>query len=110
MTTIQTTLGAAVDAIQRVPVSAWLADTDDPQGFPNYPLFVDDSKIPQQTMATATACLWDAAFGRDTALLLAAIGADPSRIPVDTSDLDRAALLALYGAEVAAAKAAQETP
>lgn len=107
MTTIRTPLGLAVDAIQRVPVALWLGDGDDPQGFPNYPIYTDDADVAQPTMATATRCLWDGAFGNDTALLLGAIGADPSRIPADTSALDRPALLALYAVEIAAAKAAQ---
>jgi hypothetical protein len=114
VTTVRTPIGPAVDAIQRVPVALWLADGDDPQGFPNYPLYVDDTSRPVgMDPATGladgvpTQCLWDGAFGNDTALLLGAIGADPSRIPADTSALDRAALLALYAVEIAAAKAVQ---
>lgn len=96
MTTVRTPLGAAVDAIQRIPVDCWLGPFDDPNGFPNYPLLTDASGIEQATIGTATHATWDGSFGATTAALLNAIGVDPTRVPVDTTGLDRIALLALY--------------
>lgn len=96
MTTIRTPLGAAVDAIQRIPVDCWLGPFDDPNGYPNYPLLTDANGVEQQTIATATHATWDGAFGSTTAALINAIGVDPARVPADTTGLDRIALLALY--------------
>lgn len=96
MTTVRTQLGQAVDAIQRVPVACWLRINDDPNGFPNYPLIVDDNNVEAQSLATATGCIWDGSFSAATAALLNAIGADPTRIPADTTNLTRTALFALY--------------
>lgn len=114
MTTVRTPLGSAVDAIQRVPVALWLGPGDDPQGFPNFPVYADDSgrvialdPTTNHADAPASTCIWDGAFGGDTARLIAAIGNDPTRIPADASALDRAALLGLYATEIASAKAAQ---
>ena len=87
---------AAVDAIQRVPVLCWLGPWDDRNGFPNYPVWCDADGAPVDTLDAATRALWDGAFGPVTVQLLAAIGADPAKIPADTSALDRAALLELY--------------
>lgn len=95
MTTIRTPIGPAVDAIQRVPTECWLGINDPPNGFPNYPVWHNDDG-PVDTLDDATHALWDGQFGGLTARLLAAIGADPTRVPADTSTLDRAALIALY--------------
>lgn len=95
MTTIITPI-AAVDAIQRVPVSCWVGPFDHPAGFPNYPVWSGDAGTPVDTLDDATRALWDGQFGGLTARLLAAIGTDPARVPADTSTLDRAALIALY--------------
>jgi len=86
----------AVDAIQRVPVDCWVGPSDHPAGFPNYPVWSDAAGQPVATIDAATHALWDGQFGGLTARLLAAIGADPARVPADTSTLDRAALIALY--------------
>ena len=95
MPTIRTPITAA-GAIQRIPVACWLGPFDDPQGFPNYPVLTDANGATQDAIAAATHATWDGAFSATTAALLAAIGADPSRVPTDASALDRAALLALY--------------
>jgi hypothetical protein len=95
---------AAVDAIQRVPVACWLGPFDNRNGFPNFPVWCDLNGAPVDTLDAATHALWDGAFGATTAQLLDAIGADPAKVPADTSTLDRAALLELY------AIAAQVTP
>jgi hypothetical protein len=95
VTTIITPI-AAVDAIQRVPVDCWVGPSDHPAGFPNYPVWPDAAGQPVDTLDQATHALWDGQFGGLTARLLAAIGADPARVPADTSTLDRAALIALY--------------
>jgi len=97
MTTITTSI-AAVDAIQRIPLECWRGPYDDPNGYPNYPVWVDTAGAPVDTLDDATHALWDGAFGALTARLIAAIGADPTRIPADTTTLDRAALLELYPA------------
>ena len=95
MTTIITPI-AAVDAIQRVPVGCWIGPFDNGGAcFPNYPVWHNDDG-PVGTLDDATHALWDGQFGGLTARLLAAIGADPARVPADTSTLDRAALIALY--------------
>ncbi len=96
MTTIRTPIGPAVDAIQRVPTECWLGINDPPNGFPNYPVWSDAAGTPVDTLDDATHALWDGQFGGLTARLLAAIGTDPTKVPADTSTLDRAALIALY--------------
>ena len=113
MTTVRTPIGSAVDAIQRVPATLWLDPSDDPNGFPNYPVYADASgrlisldPVAGTASGEPATCVWDGAFGRDTALLLAAIGTNPERMPADASKLDRAALFSLYAAEIAEAKAA----
>lgn len=98
MTTIITPI-AAVDAIQRVPVSCWLGINDPPNGFPNYPVWSDAAGTPIDTLDDATHALWDGAFGAVTAQLIAAIGTDPTKVPADASALDREALLGLYELE-----------
>ena len=95
MSTIITPVGA-VDAIQRVPVLCWIGPFDDRNGFPNYPIWCDNAGQPVDALDAATHVLWDGAFGATTAQLLDAIGADPAKVPADTSTLDRAALLQLY--------------
>lgn len=95
MTTVRTPI-AAVDAIQRVPVTCWRGPFDHPAGFPNYPVWCDSDGAPVDTLDAATHALWDGAFGPVTVELLAAIGTDPAKVPADTSTLDRAALLGLY--------------
>ena len=95
MSTIVTPVGAA-DAIQRVPVLCWLGPFDNRNGFPNYPIWCDSAGAPVDSLNAATHALWDGAFGAATAQLLDAIGTDPTKIPADTSTLDRAALLDLY--------------
>ena len=87
---------AAVDAIQRVPVSCWLGINDPPNGFPNYPVWSDAAGTPIDTLDDAAHAMWDGQFSGLTARLLAAIGRDPSKVPADASTLDRAALIALY--------------
>lgn len=87
---------AAVDAIQRIPVTCWLGPWDDRNGFPNYPVWCDGNGAPVDTLDAATHALWDGAFGAVTVQLLAAIGTDPAKVPADTSALDRAALLEAY--------------
>jgi len=96
VTTVRTPIGVAVDAIPRVPVACWLGAGDDPNGFPNYPVLTDANGVEQQTLATATHATWDGAFGAITAALLEAISVDPTKVPADTTGLDRAGLLALY--------------
>ena len=98
MTTIITPI-AAVDAIQRVPVSCWIGPFDHPAGFPNYPVWSDAAGTPVDTLDAATHALWDGAFGAVTAQLLDAIGKDPAKVPADASALDREALLGLYELE-----------
>ena len=95
MPTIRTPI-TAVDAIQRIPVHCWLGPWDNRNGFPNYPIWCDNTGAPVDTLDAATHVLWDGAFGAATAQLLDAIGADPAKVPADTSTLDRAALLQLY--------------
>ena len=95
MTTVTTPI-AAVDAIQRIPVTCWRGPFDHPAGFPNYPVWCDPAGTPVDTLDAATHALWDGAFGAVTVQLLAAIGTDPAKVPADTSALDRAALLELH--------------
>lgn len=95
MPTIRTPI-TAVDAIQRIPVPCWIGPFDNRNGFPNYPIWCDSAGAPVDSLNAATHVLWDGAFGGNTAALLEAIGTDPTKVPADTSTLDRAALLELY--------------
>ena len=98
MTTIITPIGA-VDAIQRVPVECWIGPWDNGgNGFPNYPIWCNADGQAVELLDDATHAKWDGAFGTITAQLIDAIGQDPSLVPADTSQLDRAALLELYPA------------
>jgi len=96
MATIITPI-AAVDAIQRVPVECWIGPFDNGgSGFPNYPIWCDGNGVPVDTLDKATRAKWDGAFGTITAQLIDAIGQDPTKVPADVSQLDRAALLEAY--------------
>ena len=101
---VQTSLGSA-DTIRRVPFHCWLGVGDDPNGYPNFPVPVDDSGAPAADLATATKVAWDGDFGLVTGLLLQVIDADPSRVPADTTDLDRETLVDLYRIDLNAAAA-----
>lgn len=97
MSTIITPI-AAVDAIQRVPVHCWIGPFDNGGAcFPNYPVWCDGTGSPVSTLDAATHTLWDGAIGTTSALLLAAIGQDPAKVPADVTGLERPALLTLYG-------------
>lgn len=73
----------AADAIKRIPYICWLGPHDDPNGFPNFPTGEDPFS-------------WDGNFGSITLHLLNAIGADPSKVPLDASGVTREQLIQLY--------------
>lgn len=98
MPVVSTPVGAAVDAIQRIPVRCWLGPDDDPNGYPNYGNYTDAQGAVVGALAAATHMRWDGRFGGETVRLLEAISADPTLVPADASGLDRAALIALYPA------------
>lgn len=95
MTTVSVPVGPAVDAIQRVPAACWVGPSDHPAGFPNYPVWHNDSG-PVDSLAAASLVVWDGAFGGVTARLISAIADDPTRVPADAATLTRDALIALY--------------
>jgi len=86
----------SVDAIQRVPVSCWLAPFDDVNGFPNYPVYVDVNGVETTNFSSATHVLWDGDFSPVIAKLLKAIGDTPSLVPEDPATITREGLLNLY--------------
>lgn len=96
MTTVHTPIGPAVDAIQRIPVDCWLGVGDDPQGFPNYPVYVDADNKPVNKLQDAVYCLWDGSFGGVTAKLLRLIGEVPDLVPAPGVEITRVNLLNLY--------------
>lgn len=98
MTTIRTPVGAAVDAIQRVPKDEWLGVGDDPQGFPNYPIYVDAGNKAVTKLQDAVYCLWEGSFGGVTAKLLRLIGETPELVPAPGVEITRINLLNLYPA------------
>jgi len=98
VTTVRTPVGAAVDAIQRVPKNEWLGPFDGPQGFPNYPVYVDANNKQVEKLKDAVYCLWDGTFGRVTAKLLRLIGEEPSLVPAPGVEITRTNLLNFYPA------------
>lgn len=99
MTLIISSLNST-DAIKRVPIRCWLGPFDDPNGYPNFPRFMNAQGEVQETWETATHCGWDGRFGAETVRLIQAISLDPSKVPEDVTELTREALIALYGLEV----------
>ena len=94
MTTIRVPIGPAVDAVQRVSLIA-LGDGVEC----NYPAWQIDQAGTWVTVEfdAATHAAWDDhRLTEVDVALAAAIAAAPERIPLDTTELDRAAVLALY--------------
>lgn len=94
MTTIRVPIGPAVDAVQRVSLVALGEGVEC-----NYPAWQvqQAGQWVGAELDVATHAAWDDhRFSAMDVALAAAIAAAPERIPLDTTALDRAAVLALY--------------
>jgi hypothetical protein len=94
VTTIRVPIGPAVDAVQRVSLIALGEGVEC-----NYPVWQIQQGETWSTVEldAATHAAWDDhRFSAMDVALANAIAAAPDRVPLDTTALDRAAVLALY--------------